>query len=373
MSAERGNDAHPPELTGKRRKPLNSRQRLLAVLLLLLALAPVSIVAGYKLLHPPRTQAVAFSPDGHLLAAGSTGDRIRIWNVQSGTLLHTLTSETMKDVWALAFSPDGRVLASGSEGIVARTSSSAGVLYEAVTFWDVKSGRKLSTSLADLLVGLALAFSPDGRTLAVAALDGIALLRSGDGSNQHFFPFDYAMSVAFSPDGKVLAAGTDGGYDPAHHLHPSSIALWDVASGKHLLTIPHQSGAISSLAFSPDGHLLATASAEKAVAVWSVATGTLFRAFEGHSGAVTAVAFSPDGRMLAAGSADQTIQLWEVRNGTLVRTLNGHTTAIASIAFSPDGRTLASGSSDVTLALWADQTVKLWNVNTGSLLRTLSG
>ena len=373
MSADMVSAAHPLGPAGKRRKLLSWRQ-LLLVVLLLLVLAQVGLVVGYKIQHRPTTQAVAFSPEGHLLAAGSTDDRIRIWDVQNGTLLHTLSSETMKDVFALAFSPDGRVLASGSEGIAASgSSSSSGTHYQAVTFWDVKSGRRLSASNGGLLVGYSLAFSPDGRMLAVAALDGIALLRSSDGGILRCFPYNYARSVAFSPDGRVLAAGSEGGYDTTHHLHPSSIVLWDVASGKRLLTIPGQSGDISSLAFSPDGHLLATASAERAVSVWSVATGTLFRAFEGHTGAVTAVAFSPDGRMLAAGSNEQTIKLWDVQKGTLVRTLLGHSTAIASLAFSADGRTLASGTSDVTLAWWADQTVNLWDVNTGCLLRTLSG
>jgi WD40 repeat protein len=132
MSADMVNAAPPPGSAGKRRKSLRWRQLLLFVLLLFV-LAPISLVVGYKIQHPPTTQAVAFSPDGHLLAAGSTDDRIRIWDVRSGTLLHTLTSETIKDVFALAFSPDGRVLASGSDGYAA-PDSSASAPYGAVTF-----------------------------------------------------------------------------------------------------------------------------------------------------------------------------------------------------------------------------------------------
>jgi WD40 repeat protein len=175
MSADMVNAAPPPGSAGKRRTSLRWRQPLLVVLLLLV-LAPVGLGVGYKILHRPTTQAVAFSPDGHLLAAGSTDDRIRIWDVQNGTLLHTLSSETMKDVFALAFSPDGRVLASWSDGIAASwTASPSSTPYQAVSFWDVTSGRRLSASNGGLLVGYSLAFSPDGRMLAVAALNGIAL------------------------------------------------------------------------------------------------------------------------------------------------------------------------------------------------------
>ena len=118
------------------------------------------------------------------------------------------------------------------------------------------------------------------------------------------------------------------------------------------------------VAFSPDGRLLASAStAERLLAsgspdgtirLWDVASGQLVRTLEGHTGWwVTSVAFSPDGRLLASGSWNSTIiRLWDVASGQLVRTLEGHTDEVTSVAFSPDGRLLASGSGDGTVRLW---------------------
>ncbi|MEH2238817.1 serine/threonine-protein kinase [Nostoc sp.] len=164
-------------------------------------------------------------------------------------------------------------------------------------------------------------------------------------------------SVAFSPDGTILASGSDD----------KTIKLWNLASEKQIQTLEGHSDWIWTVAFSPDSKTLASGSADKTIKLWNLETGKLIRTLQGHSDGVSSVAFSPDGKTLASGGAikDKTIKLWNLETGKLIRTLQGHSDGVSSVAFSPDGKTLASGS-------W-DKTIKLWNLETGKLIRTLQG
>jgi len=163
------------------------------------------------------------------------------------------------------------------------------------------------------------------------------------------------MSVAFSPNGKLLASG--GG--------DSMIKLWDMETGKSLRTLPGHIGWVVSVMFSPDGKQLASSSLDNTVKLWDVNTGGELGDLSGHSKFVKSVAFSPDGRLIASGSYDQTIKLWDAGTRRELRTLAGHSNGVEVVAFSPDGQLLASGSGDMT--------VKLWNVETGRELGTLTG
>ncbi|HKS40211.1 MAG TPA: hypothetical protein VJX74_06320, partial [Blastocatellia bacterium] len=165
----------------------------------------------------------------------------------------------------------------------------------------------------------------------------------------------YVYSVAFSPDGKLLASGS----------LDKTIKLWDVASDKPLNTLQGHSGTVSSVAFSPDGKLLASGSWDKTTKLWDVASGKLLNTLQGHSAYVYSVTFSPDGKLLASSSLDKTIKLWDVASGKLLNTLQGHSGYVYSVTFSPDGKLLASGS--------LDNTVKLWDVASGRLLNSLQG
>jgi parallel beta-helix repeat protein len=178
---------------------------------------------------------------------------------------------------------------------------------------------------------------------------------------------DRVFSVAFSPDGRLLASGSCGQRDSSGDCIQGEIKLWDVASGSEVRTLTGHTDRVFSVAFSPDGRLLASGSGDNTIKLWDVASGSEVRTLSGHTSWVFSVAFSPDGRLLASGSDDKTIRLWEVATGREVRTLTGHTDRVFSVAFSPDGRLLASGSGS-----W-DRTIKLWDVASGREVRTLSG
>ncbi|PYI20500.1 YVTN repeat-like/Quino protein amine dehydrogenase, partial [Aspergillus violaceofuscus CBS 115571] len=163
-------------------------------------------------------------------------------------------------------------------------------------------------------------------------------------------------SVAFSPDGRTLASASAD----------KTIKLWDTATGVEQRTLTGHADSVNSVAFSPDGRTLASASPnDETIKLWNTATGVEQRPLTGHSDSVNSVAFSPDGRTLASASWDKTIKLWDMATGVEQRTLTGHSNTVFSVTFSPDGRTLASAS--------ADETIKLWDTATGVEQRTLTG
>jgi WD40 repeat protein len=164
---------------------------------------------------------------------------------------------------------------------------------------------------------------------------------------------DYVQSVAFSPDGRLLATAS----------RDETVKLWATETGEEVQTLHGHGGFVQSVAFSPDGRLLATGSLDGTARLWSVENGEEIRTLRGHENSVRSVAFSPDGELLATGSSDETAKLWSVETGEEVRTLRGHDSSVSSVAFSPDGRLLATGSFD--------NTAMLWSVETGEKVRTL--
>jgi WD40 repeat protein len=245
------------------------------------------------------------------------------------------------DVWALAFSPDGKTLAAGrSDG--------------GITLWDVATEKARVTLDAHKRGIHSVAFSPDGKTLASASRDKtIRLWNVATGKNVATLEGreDVVRCVAFSPDGKTLAS--------ACGARDKTVKLWDMETGRNTRTFP--GAGFLSVAFSPDGKTLAASCFDKTIRLWDAKTGKSTATLTGRDPFVYSVAFSPDGKTLASGGdwnsdtpsrlSDVKTLLWDVRTGKTIRILQGDD-AVRNVAFSPDGKTLALATLNYRIQLW---------------------
>jgi len=279
------------------------------------------------------TRVVAISRNGTYWAAGSRRGKARVWQ-EGGKLLHLAWQAHTDTVAALAFSPDGRTLATGSWN-------------GAITLWDIESGTLLWTSWHTTNIQ-SLAFAPDGSLLASGGNDAtVRLWDATSGTHRQTLSGKSGpvYALAWNPDGSLLASGSFDG----------QIRLWEIqktqpATCVHMLT-GHTTGVIG-LAFAPDGSTLASGSWDRTVKLWDVESLRLRETLAGHTDRVFAVAWSPDGRLLASCGWDQTIWIWDVERGSYRIALHGHTAVVYDIAFTPDSRSLISGSADGTLRVW---------------------
>ncbi|MFE0022453.1 toll/interleukin-1 receptor domain-containing protein [Amycolatopsis sp. NPDC059021] len=360
--------------------------------------------------HTRAVTSVAFSPDGRTFASGAQDGTIRLWDLGAHLQVSNPMLGSPGAVYALAFSPDGSTIATGGDdggavgdhtsryacghdgwgicsgggGAVSVTGAGSTILLydnpgqkrpaptgppRTIMLWDVRTRRPIT----DLRTHsrrpvLAVAFSPDGRVLATGGPNG----SSGDGAGSNLWdpvnrvqlgapvpePMSAVRSAVFSQDGRTLVAAgapapADAKTDQARPEAKPSVSFWDVETRKQVGTLD-VGDTVYSVAASPDGQMLATASGNGAVRLWRTDTRqAIGEPLSGHTGPVGSVAFSPDGRTLASTGDDGTIRLWDVeKHQPLGEPLTGHTGAVYSLAFSPDGSFLATGSGDNSVRVW---------------------
>jgi hypothetical protein len=289
-----------------------------------------------------RSQCLAYSPDGSLLAVPALS--LLLLDAATGKVVHELAGSTQGD-YAAVFSPNGKILAAGGrDGVVRLFDTATGKVGR--TFEGHKGqqpGQAWVTSLS---------FSPNGNLLAEAGRDGIVHLWDVDkGTEQQLSGHGGVVwSAAFAPDGKTLVSGGQDG----------TVRLWNVADGTELKAMTGHTSEVEGVAYSPDGRLVTSAGRDGTVRLWHGATGKPFQQIDEppswririlHHRDGRTITFSPDGRLLACGGW-QSVHLWETATGKERARFTGHRGEVNSVAFAPDGRTLATGSFDGALILW---------------------
>ncbi|MEG4810831.1 AAA-like domain-containing protein [Microcoleus sp. F8-D3] len=291
----------------------------------------------------------SFSPDSQTIVTATDDNYIKVWQ-NNETLQATLIGHTDK-IRSANFSPSGQIIVSASDDKTVKIWQKNGQLIQNLK---ETSGKITTVSL-----------SPDAKIIASASTDGTVKLWKINGEELSSFQGErgWITSTSFSPDGQIIAAaGTDG-----------TVKLWSLTKLveklrkqqsieastdiKLLRNLQIESDKIMSVTFSPDGAMLAAASAGGTARIWSK-DGTPLSILK-HTGGLTNISFSPDSQMLLSASTDKMVRLWNI-DGTLLKTLKGNKDAVWSASFSPDGKAIASAS--------ADGTVMLWNLNLDDLL-----
>ena len=292
------------------------------------------------------------SPDGitFILRGSATGE-LNLSRTSDGTLIRTLGGNPyLGYLSSLAFSADSTLIAVGASDGTGK-----------VIVWRLADVLILQNFIVRRTNGstpiiTAVTFSPDGLLLATGDDEAARVWRVLDGASVATIPGGVSQ-LDFTADGASLVVG---GSD-------SALRLWSVPSGSPSPYAPGHTAAVTAVAYSPSGSLVASSSGDPTIKIRNATDGKVVATLTGHSGAVNSIAFSPTGSLLVSGGSDNKVIVWDMTSLSQVRTLSGHTNAVRGVAFSPDGSLVASGSDA------PEQAVKLWTVSSGANTRTLIG
>ena len=310
--------------------------------------------------HTGPVYSVAFDSKGKFVVTASADGTVRMWEPSLEGKAVELGSHV--GPIKVAFDPKGRVVTTGSDGFV--------------RVWEATTGKKVTELRADKQSVFSSALSPNGefivtasrrgqledidprpRAVATPPPDTMARLWKANGElvgelTDHTMP---VYSVAFSPDGNYIVTASKD----------NTARVWDIATLKSVKELRGHKREVINAAFSPDSKLIVTSSVDGMAGVWNLATGQKRFLRTGGIGAVIDASFSFDGRFIITGSSDGTAQVWETATGVSIAELRGHTAAVYSASFSSDGKYLVTAS--------VDGTARVWEATTGELIKVLQG
>ncbi|WKZ47430.1 MAG: WD40 repeat domain-containing protein [Anaerolineales bacterium] len=305
---------------------------------------------GY-ILTDDKVNGVTFSPDSKSIAGTFERGAVQLWNIADGSLLQTFEHAAGRSSGNAIFSSDGALLVSGSGD-------------RAVRLWQVSDGKLLRTFRGHIEnyegrdLASSISLSADDSLLASTDYyyGNVWIWRTSDGALVKKLE---GNSVAFSPDGKILAVGIrDDNYQNPF------VQLWQVSDWSLLSTLDEQKGEVSIMKFSPDGKMLITNDTWGMARLWTVADGTLIKTFQADDrDRFLSIAFSADGTTLASISRDSRIQVRGINNDNNVTSLFGFMNKVHRVVFSPDNLLVASGD---------DWSIQIWRKSDGTLLHNIA-
>jgi hypothetical protein len=291
--------------------------------------------------HGADADSVSFSPDSKVIAAGGWDASIRIWNTATGQYQSTISGFFGG---AAPYSPDGKTIAGGSDNNA--------------IIWNATTGQILQIHSGHTDKVQTVAFSTDGKWLVSGGKDNSVYVWDAVADSPgrqlvgHTAP---VLSVTFSRGGKWIASAS---FD-------QNVIVWDAATAQRIDTL-RGTNKMNAAVFSPDDTLLATAGWDGNIRLWDTGSWLIpvlkggdprpppavKLVLPGNGQIVTTVAFSPDGKLIASGGYDDTVRIWNTATGAQVRSFTGHSSTIWAVGFSPDGKWIASASADKTVKIW---------------------
>lgn len=278
--------------------------------------------------HSDYVFSIAVNPQGKTFASGSADKSVKIWDIETGELLHNLIGHS-NYVSSIAFSSDGKIIATASYD-------------KTFKLWYFL---KSKTFIEHSGCVTSVAFSPDGKFFATASMD--TTIKIWDLSNEELIYTltdhkSYVNSIVFTRNSQsLISCDAD-----------KTIKIWNLDKGLETISITEHLDVINAIAISPDGETFATGSHDKTIKLWHLPTAELIHTFYGHTDTVTSLAFSPDGTTLASGSSDNTIKLWDLYSQELINTLLEHSSTVHAVTFNVGGNRIISSSADNTIKIW---------------------